>query len=52
MRPRYDTFGYGVTVDGDTVAIASRHEDSGATGIDGNQADDGAQDAGAVYVFH
>ena len=36
---------------GDMVAIAAPREGSVATGIDGNEADDSASDAGAVYVF-
>jgi hypothetical protein len=37
--------------DGNTVAVAAPREDSGARGINGNQMDDSAFDAGAVYVF-
>ena len=37
--------------DGNTFAVAAPNEDSGARGIDGNQADDGAPEAGAVYLF-
>jgi hypothetical protein len=40
-----------VAIDGDTIAIGASGEDSGATGVDGDQADNGAFDAGAVYVF-
>jgi hypothetical protein len=36
---------------GDTLAVRARLEDSAATGIDGNQADNSAGDSGAVYVF-
>jgi hypothetical protein len=46
-----DFFGYAVAVSSDTVVVGARQEDSRATGIDGNQADDGAPDAGAAYVF-
>jgi hypothetical protein len=37
--------------DGNTLAVGARGEESGATGIDGNQADNSAEDGGAVYVF-
>ncbi len=46
-----DFFGLSVAVSGDTVVIGARHEDSGATGVNGDQLDDGAADAGAAYVF-
>jgi hypothetical protein len=44
-------FGGSVTIAGDIVAVGSRLEDSNATGINGNQADNTAPDSGAVYVF-
>lgn len=37
--------------DGTTLAAGAVGEDSSATGIDGNQLDNSAQSAGAVYVF-
>ncbi|MBK8170388.1 MAG: FG-GAP repeat protein [Sandaracinaceae bacterium] len=40
-----------MSADGSTVAIGSFAEASGATGIDGNQADNSAAAAGAVYVY-
>ena len=41
-----------VSGDGNTMAVGSPMESSGAKGINGNQAaDDSAYDAGAVYVF-
>ncbi len=47
-----DQFGCGeVAVSGDTVVVATFAEDSAATGIDGDQWDNGATDSGAVYVF-
>jgi hypothetical protein len=48
-----DWFGSSVALsaDGTTLAVGARFEDSAATGIGGNQADDTASDAGAVYVF-
>ncbi len=46
-----DNFGLPVAVSGDTIAVAARAEDSGATGVNGNQANNSAANAGAVYVF-
>src|SRR5699024_2328295 len=48
-----DHFGSSVALsaDGDTLAIGAKGEDSGATGIDGDQDDESADGAGAVYVF-
>jgi len=45
--------GYGAAVsgDGNTIAIGAPHESSAARGINGNQNDNSAHDAGAVYVF-
>jgi hypothetical protein len=37
--------------DGSTLAVGAQHESSNARGINGNQANDGAYNAGAVYVF-
>jgi hypothetical protein len=48
-----DGFGHRVALsrDGSTLAVSTHREDSNATGIDGNQADNSAGDSGAVYVF-
>ena len=48
-----DWFGFSVALsdDGGTLAVGALFEDSAATGIDGNQADNTATDSGAVYVF-
>jgi hypothetical protein len=46
-----DLFGYSVAVSGDTVVVGAYQEDSNATGVNGNQADNSATDAGAAYVF-
>jgi hypothetical protein len=48
-----DQFGYSVALsgDGNTLATGAISEDSGAAGINGNQADNSADSAGAVYVF-
>jgi hypothetical protein len=40
-----------LSADGNTLAVGSSGESSAATGIDGNQADTSAVNAGAVYVF-
>jgi hypothetical protein len=48
-----DRFGGIVSLSGDgaTLAVAAVREQSNATGIDGNQSNDSAPSAGAVYVF-
>ena len=46
-----DGFGRALAMDGDTLVIAAREEDSGATGVNGDQSDNTQPDAGAVYVF-
>jgi len=48
-----DQFGSSLALsgDGNTLAVGAITEDSAATGINGNAADDAAQSAGAVYVF-
>jgi hypothetical protein len=46
-----DRFGNSVSISGDTLLIGADSEDSNATGINGNQADNNAQDSGAAYVF-
>ena len=48
-----DTFGWSVALsaDGSTLAVGAYGESSAATGINGNQVDNSAPDAGAVYVF-
>jgi trimeric autotransporter adhesin len=48
-----DQFGFAVALsgDGNTLAVGANFEDSGAAGINGNQADESANGAGAVYVF-
>src|SRR6267142_2414711 len=52
-RDEGDEFGYSVAVsgDGNTLAVGAIGEDSAAKGINGNQADNSANGAGAVYVF-
>ncbi|MBK7827081.1 hypothetical protein [Nannocystis sp.] len=48
-----DYFGWSATLsaDGDTLAIGATGEDSGATGINGDQGDNSVAGAGAVYLF-
>ncbi len=46
-----DRFGDRVAVSGDRLAVSATREDSGATGIDGDQTSDAAPDAGAAYLF-
>ncbi|HHO69078.1 MAG TPA: integrin [Gammaproteobacteria bacterium] len=40
-----------LSADGTTLAVGAHDEDSNATGIDGDQTDNSAYGAGAVYVF-
>ncbi len=49
----YDFFGAAVALsaDGNTLAVGATHEESNATGINGNQNDNSRFVAGAVYVF-
>ena len=46
-----DQFGASVALFGDTLAVGATGEDSSATGIGGDQADNRASMSGAVYVF-
>jgi hypothetical protein len=48
-----DYYGTGIALDddGNTLAVAGPWESSAATGVGGNQADESAQLAGAVYVY-
>ena len=46
-----DQFGDAVAIAGETIVVGARYEASRATGVNGNQADNGAADAGAAYVF-
>ena len=49
----FDEFGssIGLTRDGKTMVISARGEDSAAKGVNGNQADNSADEAGAAYIF-
>ncbi|MGB8342190.1 MAG: FG-GAP repeat protein [Chthoniobacterales bacterium] len=47
-----DAFGGSVAASGDTVVVGAIGEDSSATGVNGDQTDNTAVDAGASYVFN
>jgi len=44
-------FGESVSISGDTIVVGAPHEDSGATGVNGNPAQCCAYQSGAAYVF-
>lgn len=46
-----DLFGERLALSGDTLVVVAPREDSSATGVNGNQNDNSALNAGAVYVF-
>lgn len=46
-----DFFGFPVAIFGDTVVVGAPAEDSNATGINGNQANNSSSDSGATYIF-
>jgi hypothetical protein len=46
-----DFFGSSVAITGDTVVVGALGESSNATGVDGDQSDNSATNAGAAYVF-
>jgi hypothetical protein len=46
-----DGFGYWVAISGNTVVVGAPLEDSNATGVNGNQANNSAPNSGAAYVF-
>jgi len=50
---QWDGFGGSIalSVDGNTLAVGAPGEDSGATGVNGDQTDNSASAAGAVYLF-
>ena len=49
----YDEFGGAMALSGDgkTLVVTARGEDSAAKGVNGNQANNSADEAGAAYVF-
>lgn len=46
-----DLFGSSVAIDGHTILVGAVQEDSAASGVNGNQADNSAIDSGAAYAF-
>ena len=46
-----DKFGASVALSGDALTVGAYSEDSNATGVDANQADNSANSSGAVYLF-
>jgi hypothetical protein len=46
-----DFFGLSVALSGDTLVVGAAQERSGATGVNGEQADNSKPNAGAAYVF-
>jgi hypothetical protein len=48
-----DNFGFSLALsaDGQTMAVGAGFEDSAATGVNGNQADESAANSGAAYVY-
>ena len=46
-----DMFGLSIALSGSTVLVGMDHEDSDATGVNGDPDDNGATDSGAAYLF-
>jgi hypothetical protein len=46
-----DNFGNAVAISGHTVVVAAIVEDSSATGVNGDQSNNSAENSGAAYVF-
>jgi len=46
-----DRFGRSVAISGDTLVIGASSEDSNATGVNGDQANNSASSSGAAYAF-
>lgn len=46
-----DNFGRSVAISGDTVVVGAIFEDSNATGVNGDQANNASPNSGAAYVF-
>jgi hypothetical protein len=48
-----DEFGWSVALssDGNTLAVGAAFEDSGATGVNGNDSDNSRENSGAVYLY-
>ncbi len=46
-----DFFGASIVLSGNTLAVGVPQEDSSATGVNGDQSDNNAEQSGAVYVY-
>ena len=46
-----ECFGKSAAISGDTVVVGALYESSSATGVNGNEGDNSASQAGAAYVF-
>jgi hypothetical protein len=46
-----DSFGRTLSISGDVLVIGTEEEDSGSVGVNGNESDNSASNAGAAYVF-
>jgi hypothetical protein len=46
-----DSFGNAVAVSGNTIVVGAEREDSGATGVNGDETDNTVLNSGAAYVF-
>jgi len=46
-----DKFWFSVGISGDTIVVGAHHEDSNATGVNGDPSDNSLSETGAAYVF-
>ncbi len=46
-----DLFGFSVAVDGDTIIVGARNEDSNARTVNGDGSNNSASNSGAAYIF-
>jgi len=46
-----DNFGWDVAISGETIIVGANKEDSNATGVNGDQTNESAVDAGSAYIF-
>jgi len=47
----FESFGYAVALDGDTLVVGAPGEDGSIGGVNGDETDDGADSSGAVFVY-
>lgn len=47
----FDSFGFAVSISGDTIIVSANAEDSNATGVNGDGSNNSKADSGAAYVF-